>query len=390
MATKVSRCPALPGAASRLAAPLRRAVRSARRVLANPVRSLRAVGRSAVFLLNVFPMLPSRPVDWLTTPPVVERVHYATRHGVVEGDLYRPAAGGPHPGLLVCLGVVPFAVEHPQVPRLGAALARAGFATLLHWSPAMRDLRFDPDDVENFALAYQWLIERPDVDAARSGFLGTCVGGAFGLMAAADPRIRDRVAFVAAYAPFASMWTLARDIASASRPDGAGGREPWPVDQLTRRVYVRSLTDQLAPREAALLREACAEPGGRVDPDTLSADGRAISPLLTHLDADAAEAALRRLPSALQARLTAMSPVTYLADVQAPLLIFVHDRGDMVIPVSESRQLQAAFAGRPGVRYTELGFQHLNPAGVAPVRLARELGKFSRAIYPVFRRAVAG
>lgn len=389
MAARVTKRPILRRAPPGPVAPLRRAVRSVLRVLANTARSLRAVGRSAVFLLKVFPMLPSRPVDWLTTPPVVERVQYSMRHGVVEGDLYRSAADGPHPGLLVCLGVVPFAVEHPQVPRLGAALARAGFVALLHWSPAMRDLRFDPDDVENFALAYQWLVERPDVDAARSGFLGTCVGGAFSLMAAADPRIRDRVAFVAAYAPFASMWTLARDIASASRP-GAGGREPWPVDQLTRRVYIRSLTNQLAPREAALLREACAEPGGRVDPDTLSADGRAIYPLLTLLDADAAEIALRRLPSTVQARLTAMSPVTYLADVQAPLLVFLHDRGDMVIPVSESRQLQAALAGRPGVRYTELGFQHLNPDGVAPVRLMRELGKFYRAIYPVFWRAVAG
>lgn len=135
---------------------------------------------------------------------------------------------------------MPFEVNHPQVPRLGAALARAGFTALMHWSPAMRDLRFDPRDVENFAVAYRWLIERPDVDPARSGFLGTCVGGAFSLMAAADARIRDRVAFVAAYAPFASMWTLARDIASATRLNNAW-REGWAVDQLTRKVYVRSM-----------------------------------------------------------------------------------------------------------------------------------------------------
>lgn len=89
----------------------------------------------------------------------------------------------------------------------------------------MRDRRLDPADVENFALAYRWLIERPAVDPVRSSFLGTCVGGAFGLMAAADPRVRDRVAFVAVYAPFASMWTLARDIARATRSVGTT-REP--------------------------------------------------------------------------------------------------------------------------------------------------------------------
>jgi hypothetical protein len=351
-------------------------------------RSLRTVAKSAVFLLKVFPMLPSRPVDWVTTPPVVERVRYPTRRGPAEGDLYRPVAPGPHPGLLVCLGVVPFGVEHPQVPRLGAALARAGFAALLHWSPAMRDLRFDPEDVENFALAYRWLIERPDVAPARSGFLGACVGGAFGLMAAADPRIRDRVAFVAAYAPFASMWTLARDIASATRPGGAG-RAPWPVDPRTRKVYVRSMTDLLEAREATLLRDACAERGGRVDREARSPEGRAVYPLLTAPGVDEAAAALRRLPPALQERLTAMSPLAYLADVRAPPLVVLHDRGDAVIPVSESRQLRAALAGRPGVRYTALGFRHLRPCGASPARLARELGRFYLAVYPVFRRAVA-
>src|SRR5687768_6706673 len=192
MTTGVARRPALP-AAPGPPAPLRRVAWSVAHACTTAARSTRAVWKSAVFLLKVFPMLPSRPIDWVTPAPVVERVAYPAEHGRAEADLYRPAAPGPHPALLVCLGVVPFAVEHPQVPRLGEALARAGFAALLHWSPAMRDLRFDPDDVEGMALAYAWLIARPDVDPARSGFLGACVGGAFGLMAAAHPRIRDRV-----------------------------------------------------------------------------------------------------------------------------------------------------------------------------------------------------
>jgi hypothetical protein len=388
MATGVAPHPAPLEAEAGRAAPLRSAVRAIPRALARAALALRAVAKSAIFLLKVFPMLPSRPVDWVTASPTVERVRYPARHGQVEGDLYRPAAGGPHPGVIVCLGVVPFAVNHPQVPRLGAALARAGFAALLHWSPAMRDLRFDPQDVDDLALAYRWLIERPDIDPARSGFLGTCVGGAFGLMAAADPHIRDRVAFVTAYAPYSSMWTLARDIASATRSCGEA-REPWPVDPLTRQVYVRSLTEPLEASEAALLREACTEPGGHADGQTLSEAGRAIYPLLTRLDVAEAEAALRRLPPALRDRLTAMSPMAYLPDLRAPLLVFLHDRGDLVIPVGESRRLRSALAGRPGAHFTELGFQHLNPRNVAPLRLIRELGKFYLAIYPIFRRAVA-
>jgi hypothetical protein len=217
-------------------------------VFTRATRPIRAVAKAAIFFLKVFPMLPSRPVDWVTSPPVIEKVRYPTRFGQAEGDLYRPRACGPHPGIVVCLGVVPFGVDHPQVPRLGKALARAGFAALLYWSPAMRDFRLDPEDIENIALAYRWFIEQPSVDPARSGLLGTCVGGAFALMAAASPLIRDRVGFIGAYAPYSSMWTFARDIASATCSCG-DGREPWRVDPLTRKVFVHSLTAWLEPGE---------------------------------------------------------------------------------------------------------------------------------------------
>ena len=186
---------------------------------------IRAVARAVVFFLKVFPMLPSRPVDWLTRPPQIVKVHYPTTRGLVEGELYRPPTDGPHPGIVVCLGVVPFGVEHPQVAVLGRALARSGFVALLYWSPAMRDFRLDPDDIESIALAYRWLTDQPFIDASRSGLLGTCVGGSFAIMSAASPLILDRVAFVATYAPFSSMWTFAGDIASASRTNSET-REP--------------------------------------------------------------------------------------------------------------------------------------------------------------------
>jgi hypothetical protein len=47
-------------------------------------------------------------------------------------------------------------------------------------------------------------------------------------------------------------------------------------------------------------------------------------------------------------------------------------------------------AGRGGVRYTELTvFKHLDPTRghPSPIALARELVRFARAIYPLFRWA---
>ena len=353
-------------------------------------RPIRAVVRAAIFFLKVFPMLPSRPIDWVTKPPVIEKIKYPTRFGQAEGDVYRPSGDGAHPGIVVCLGVVPFGVDHPQVPVLGKALASAGFVALLYWSPAMRNFRLDPEDIENISLAYQWLIEQPYVDPARSGLLGTCVGGSFALMAAASPLIRNHIAFISAYAPYSSLWTFARDVASGTRSCG-DRREPWQVDPLTRKVFVHSMTSLLKPGETERLRAVFTNEPGSCDLNSLSVGGQMVYSLLTYPDQDDALRALRRLPSMMQEHLTALSPMNYLKDIQAPLMILLHDRGDQVIPVSESRRLQAALFGRAGVHYTEMQFQHLDPvkAKLPLFRLVREFRKFFLAMYPLFRQAVA-
>jgi hypothetical protein len=351
---------------------------------------IRAIFKAAVFFLKVFPMLPSQPIDWVTAPPVVEKVRYPTRIGYAEGDLYKPSAGGRHPGIVVCLGVVPFAVDHPQVPILGKALARAGFAALLYWSPAMRDFRLDPDDIENISLAYHWLVRQPYVNPARSGLLGTCVGGSFALMAAGSPLIRDHVAFLSAYAPYSSLWTFARDVASSTRSCG-DEQGTWRVDPLTRKVFVHSMTAFLEPGEAEWFREAFVNETGLLAGCDLSADGQAVYSLITAQDQDDAEMALHRLPPNVQDHLTVLSPMHYLKDIHAPLIMLLHDRGDQVIPVGESRRLRDALTGHAGVQYTEMQFQHLDPvkANLPLFRLIGELGKFFRAVYPMFRQAVA-
>jgi len=254
----------------------------------------------------------------------------------------------------------------------------------------MRDFQLDPGDVENIALAYQWLIEQPYVDLSRSGLLGTCVGGSFALMAAGSPLIRDQVAFLSAYAPYSSLWTFARDVASSTRSCGEG-REPWQVDPLTRKVFIHSMTSSLKPDEAEWIRSAFANESGAIEDRSLSADGQTVYSLLTALNEDDAETALHSLPLAMQERLTALSPMNYLKDIRAPLIILLHDSGDQVIPIGESRRLHSALAGRAGVHYTEMQFSHLDPvkAKLPLLRLLRELRKFFLAMYPLFRQAVA-
>jgi len=359
-------------------------------VVTNLSKAIVAAFRTFVFLFEVLPTLPSRPFNFITPTPVVQKLVYPTPKGWAEGDVYRPASPGRHPGIVVCLGVVPFGVEHPQVPRLGEALARSGFAALLYWSPNMRDFRLDPDDIEGIALAFGSLTEEPFVDENRSGLLGTCVGGSFALMAASSERIRTGVDFVAAFAPYGSLSSLARDIGSStSLRDGE--RYPWAVDPLTRKVFVHSITALLEASEAAALRDAFERGESKVSADGWSKDAQAISALLAASDSDGAERAIESLPENLRESLAILSPVNYLSDIRAQLIAISHDRDDLVIPVEESRLLRTQLQGRAGLRYTEFAmFQHADPTKrrLSPPRLLWQLSKFYFWLYAIFRRAM--
>jgi hypothetical protein len=131
------------------------------------------------------------------------------------------------------------------------------------------------------------------------------------------------------------------------------------------------------------------EPTGSVDPGGLSPEARVVYPLLTALTLDEVRAALNVLPQELRDRLDAMSPLSYLPGLRAPLLVLMHDRDDPVIPIDESKLLWAALAGRPGLRCTEFTmFKHLDPTKVKLriPQLLRELNRFYRSLYPIFRQ----
>jgi hypothetical protein len=357
------------------------------------------VARSAIFIVKMMPGPPSRILGRIIKRPVIEKLSFSTPLGQAEADLYRPPSRGPHPGIVVSLGVLPAGVVDPRTAMVAEALACSGFAALLHWSPSTRDLRLDPADIGPLVSAYQVLTGQPYVDAGRSGLLGVCIGGSFALIAAARPEIRDRVTFLATHSPYSSLWTLAVDIASGARTLG-DVREPWDVDPLTWKVYVRSVAGWLHPAEARRLCDAFEDRiawnatrteivrspiRDQIEPGELSEDGRAILRLLA-AGPDDVEDALRALPPAASALLATMSPLTYVDQLAVPRILLLHDRYDHMIPVGESRRLWAALSGRPGASYTEMGLRHLRiPPGWSPPRVAREMARAYLAWYPLFR-----
>jgi hypothetical protein len=346
--------------------------------------------RTAAFVLELMPMLPSGLLERLTPEPVRERPVFPVGGGEAVADVFRPRGGGRRAGIALCLGVVPTALDHPQIPRLGTALARAGFVSLVYWAPAMQDRRLDPADADGLVAAFEHLAGLPEVDPRRCGLFGTCVGGSFALIAAARPEIRDRASFVGAFAPYSSLATLLPAASSRARAAGRG-RRAWPVDPLTWQVFVRTLTAELEPAEAAALRAEFEIPTGEDAPaatTTLGGDAAAVRRLLAGMPYEAAEAAVASLPAGVRERLRLMSPLETIGELRAPVVSIGHDRDDLVIPVDESRRLRDRLSGRAGVRYTEFGlFAHADPTArrLAPWRLAHELGRFAGFVHPLVR-----
>jgi hypothetical protein len=74
--------------------------------------------------------LPVRPIELITDAPKRERVtiEYESRNGPrsIEADLYTPAHGDNHPGVVFSMGAPPLDLDEPRLVRFAEDTARAG------------------------------------------------------------------------------------------------------------------------------------------------------------------------------------------------------------------------------------------------------------------------
>ena len=157
---------------------------------------------------------------------------------------------------------------------------------------------------------------RVRADASRS--IGASTGAGLAILAAADPRLADRVTAVTAIAPFASL----RDDPSA-RNDGA-----------LRRSAVR----RRAARRVAAARSLAAS----------APDDPAVSALLANDDPARFDALYAELAPTTRALVDELSPLTRIADVRAPVELLSAARRRFFPVTSRARsQPPVATSGSP-------------------------------------------
>ena len=333
---------------------------------------------------------PIKPQSWFTADSLRQEVHYQTADGAAVADIYRLPDGKPRAAVLLSLGANETGRDDASVVNLGHALARAGYVVMFHWSPTMGlHANIDPAEPEKLVLAFQYLEDRDYVDRDRVGLGGFCVGASLALVAAADPRISDRVHFVNAFGPFFDAESLF--LQAASREVVYQGESAsWEPDPLTLRVLASELIETLGDSlDADVLRRHYLEEdeATQVELAALSQSGSAVVRLLDGMGAREAEKLYSNLPPSFHENLAKISPSNHLGGLRARLLI-MHDRYDQLVPSAESRRLVKATRDRLDVRYTEfVAFDHILPSGGGPLTRLGQAVRLYRHMYDIIRMA---
>lgn len=242
-----------------------------------------------------------------TLTPAPERV--ALPVAGWRADRYTRAALAARPLVLVH-GVTPEGKDDPLAVDAARLLARAGFDVAVPTVPGLTTGRLRPDDVEPVVATIDAL---GAATGRRVTLVGVSVGAGPALLAAADERVRARVAAVLSLGGYASARSLVRFFLTG---DHAWGDVRGHVDH-----------------DPALVRAFVDANGDLVDDATrhaLAGGDRARA------------AALIDTPSPDLARLLdALSPERVAPRIEARLVL-VHGRGDRAVPFTESLRLAAA------------------------------------------------
>lgn len=341
--------------------------------------------RAALFVPQVLEV-PFKPQPWFASDPVRHEVTYPQEIGTGVADVYRIPDGEPRAAVLLFLGANAAGRDDEDVVNLGNALARGGFAVMFHWSPTMAlQHNIDPVEIDNLVRAFQFLEQQDWVDSKRVGIGGFCVGASFSLVAAADPRISDRVRFVNAFGPYFDAEDLLLQVVTRSRLY-QGVRTPWQPDSLTLEVFANELIETVDDMADIDLLTKKYLTGELRDGQPATSAGQTVDRLLEGVSPGEAAGLYATLPEEFREAMDQISPSRYVDDIKAELLV-LHARDDELVPSAESRRLSEAMADRGDVRYTELlSFDHVRPAdGTGRWQLFKEGFKLYRHMYGVMR-----
>ncbi len=237
-------------------------------------------------------------------------------------------------------------------------LARAGFRVAVPTIPGLTRLRLRPEDAEPVVAAIQALAGREP--SAKVALVAVSVGAGPALLAAADPRVAERVDRVLTLGGYASTVELLRYFLTGAYAYGEISGQVPPQPEAAR-LFLRANLDLIESAEDRRALDAWLAEGKSRPPVGVSAQGRAVIRLVENRDPGQVDALVEALPPDLRRLLARLSPERLVARIPARLLL-VHGRRDPAVPFTETLRLAEAARGKTGTRVVVVGVvAHVEP-----------------------------
>jgi pimeloyl-ACP methyl ester carboxylesterase len=268
-----------------------------------------------------------------------------------------------HP-LIVVHGVHHLGIDEPRLIAFSRALAAQGIEVLTPELPGIADFRVTPDSITTIGEAAKFMHAR----GPKAGVFGLSFSGGLALMAAADPRYRDDIAFTVAVGAHDDMGRVARFFAlnEAPKPDGSVLR--MKAHEYGALVLAYAHPEDFFPEAETAAARACLRDvlyETKCEEATLPPQTRAeMKHVFAH---DTTYFRERILASAAkhEAEYAQVSPHRKLGNIASPVLL-LHGAGDDVIPPSETEWLAKEIPGKylkevlvsPAISHVEVGDDH--------------------------------
>jgi len=278
-----------------------------------------------------------------------EAVRCTVDDRTIDADLYQPRGRVATGAMVLLAGADRVGKDHPRFVAFASALADAGYTVLVPDLVDLRTLRIRRGEETVVADANLWLAERTGLPVALAG-ISFAVGPA--VLAALDPRIRERVPFVLGIGGF---YDLGRVVAGLHNPYGKWLFAAANIDAIDDPADRSSL--------AAMAARRLADPNADLADlaQGLRPEGRAVYALIANADPAQADALIAALPARLRTEIAAVSLKGRDLSALHARLVLVHGNDDPLIPAAESVALAAAAGDKAELhlidrmRHVELG-----------------------------------
>jgi hypothetical protein len=310
----------------------------------------RALTRSSFLLPAVISASEPAPLVLAGDPVRFRRITLSSSNGPVFLDIYEPATPPPpiQGGREAIIQVVGAGDNRavPQLINLSQSFAHEGIVVVNVGTPTLFNFQVSARDGEAVVQAFELMEHWPGVNPNHIGIIAFSVGDELACVGAADPRIRDRVAFLGILGGYFDVTSLLRIMGKRAQ-NVDGQTQSWQPITTDLFVLARTMSSLLSPAENKLLQKAFPD---KIAPSLtaqqqaqLSSGTSAFYHLLEGDELGSVDRNLSALSPQMKALLIQLSPMSVIDQIRAPIHL-MHDRNDQSIPFTQSQEFAAALA----------------------------------------------